>query len=91
MVSDHALLVQSGSCRSVRAILHYHDRMIIYHYLGDGRADYLSVDLKSGAVECYLNGGRNVHNASEWVWLPQPPIATGIGRDGKGVRFADIK
>ncbi|KAL8688084.1 MAG: hypothetical protein Q9218_005918 [Villophora microphyllina] len=57
---------------------------------GDGRADYLAIDQVSGAVTCYLNGGRNPDAPDGWVWLPQGPIATGIGRDGKGVRFADI-
>ncbi|KAL8689165.1 MAG: hypothetical protein Q9218_005102 [Villophora microphyllina] len=58
---------------------------------GDGRADYLIVDQTSGAVTAYLNGGRNPDPNLGWVWLPvNGPIASGIGRDGKGIRFADI-
>ncbi|KAL8846305.1 MAG: hypothetical protein Q9221_008603 [Calogaya cf. arnoldii] len=57
---------------------------------GDKKVDYLTVDPKSGAVTAYLNGGRNPDANKGWVWLPQGVIATGIGRDGEGVRFADI-
>lgn len=58
---------------------------------GDKKVDYLAVNLTSGAVTAYLNGGRNPDANKGWVWLPQGVIATGIGRDGKGVQFADIK
>ncbi|KAL8651232.1 MAG: hypothetical protein Q9226_004788, partial [Calogaya cf. arnoldii] len=57
---------------------------------GDKKVDYLTVDQKSGAVTAYLNGGRNPDANKGWIWLPQGVIATGIGRDGEGVRFADI-
>ncbi|KAL9635740.1 MAG: hypothetical protein Q9204_002513 [Flavoplaca sp. TL-2023a] len=57
---------------------------------GDKKVDYLAVNLTSGAVTAYLNGGRNPDANKGWVWLPQGVIATGIGRDGKGVHFADI-
>ncbi|KAL8989587.1 MAG: hypothetical protein Q9169_008329 [Polycauliona sp. 2 TL-2023] len=57
---------------------------------GDGKADYLAVDMKTGAVTAYLNGGKNPDANKGWVWPPQGVIATGIGRDGQGVQFADI-
>ncbi|KAL8887396.1 MAG: hypothetical protein Q9215_005033 [Flavoplaca cf. flavocitrina] len=56
---------------------------------GDKKVDYLAVNLTSGAVTAYLNGGRNPDANKGWVWLPQGVIATGIGRDGKGVQFAE--
>jgi hypothetical protein len=58
---------------------------------GDGRADYLWVH-DDGSVDCWLNlgGPDNGPNAGKVVWLPQGTIATGIGKDGAGVRFADI-
>ncbi|KAL8672053.1 MAG: hypothetical protein Q9168_003480 [Polycauliona sp. 1 TL-2023] len=57
---------------------------------GDKKADYLVVNMETGAVTAYLNGGRNPKANKGWVWLPQGVVATGIGRDGQGVRFADI-
>ncbi len=57
--------------------------------IGDGRADYLIVDPKTGGVSAYLNGGENVAASTGWIWLPQGSIAGGIG-DGAGVKFADI-
>ncbi|KAL8981667.1 MAG: hypothetical protein Q9205_003611 [Flavoplaca limonia] len=56
---------------------------------GDKKVDYLAVNLTSGAITAYLNGGRNPDANKGWVWLPQGVIATGIGRDGKGVQFAE--
>lgn len=58
--------------------------------IGDGKADYLIVDPKTGGVSAYLNGGHNVTAPTGWTWLPQGPI-TGCMGDGAGVRFADIK
>jgi len=51
---------------------------------GDGRADYLAID-DSGAVSGYLNGDPNP-NGIDWIWLPQPPIANGVG--GRAARFS---
>lgn len=60
--------------------------------LGDGKADFLIVDQNSGATTAYLNGGPNSDPSQGYVWLPvNGQIASGIGRDGKGIRFADIK
>ncbi|CAG8981912.1 hypothetical protein HYALB_00009167 [Hymenoscyphus albidus] len=58
---------------------------------GDGRADYLWVH-DDGSVDCWLNlgGPDNRANAAKVSWLPQGAIATGIVKDGAGVRFADI-
>lgn len=58
---------------------------------GDGRAEYLWVH-EDGSVDCWLNlgGPDNGPNAGKVKWLPQGTIATGIGRDGDGVRFADL-
>ncbi|EHK97168.1 hypothetical protein M7I_7089 [Glarea lozoyensis 74030] len=58
---------------------------------GDGRAEYLWVH-EDGSVDCWLNlgGPDNGPNAGKVGWLPQGTIATGIGKDGAGVRFADI-
>lgn len=56
---------------------------------GDGLADYLVVDPKSGAVTLWKNGGSAANQANGWLWLPQGKIASGIGA-GAGVRFADI-
>ncbi|RDL35318.1 SGNH hydrolase [Venustampulla echinocandica] len=58
---------------------------------GDGRADYLWVH-DDGSVDCWLNlgGPDNGPNAAKVSWLPQGKIASGIGKDGAGVRFADI-
>ncbi|KAI4199452.1 MAG: hypothetical protein LQ350_004593 [Teloschistes chrysophthalmus] len=58
---------------------------------GDGRADFLIVDQNSGATTAYLNGGPNSDPNQGYVWHPvNGQIASGIGRDGKGIRFADI-
>jgi hypothetical protein len=54
---------------------------------GDGKADYLAVNDKTGAVNCLINSGPG---ASGWTWTSIGQIATGLGWAGKGVRFADI-
>jgi hypothetical protein len=58
---------------------------------GDGRAEYIWVH-PNGSVEAWLNlgGPDNGPNAAKVSWLPQGMIATGIGHDGEGVRFADL-
>ena len=56
---------------------------------GDGKANYLIVDDKTGAVTAYLNGGANPSANLGWVWIQINKIASGIG-DGAGVRFADF-
>lgn len=57
---------------------------------GDGRAEYLFVH-DNGAVESWRNVGAT-DNAypGRVTWVPQGTIATGIGKDGDGVRFADL-
>lgn len=54
---------------------------------GDGKADYITVDPKTGAVSWYENGGPR--DGGGWVWYPRGKVAGGIG-DGAGVTFADI-
>ncbi|KAG4436760.1 hypothetical protein IFR05_007757 [Cadophora sp. M221] len=58
---------------------------------GDGRAEYLWVH-DDGSVDCWLNGGGpdNGPNAGKVTWFPQGRIAPSIGKDGRGVRFADL-
>jgi hypothetical protein len=58
---------------------------------GDGRADYLYVT-DNGSVIAYLNGGQIPGSATpaNVVWLPQGYVATGIGENGAGTRFADL-
>ncbi|KAJ6490824.1 SGNH hydrolase-type esterase domain-containing protein, partial [Mycena sanguinolenta] len=58
---------------------------------GDGRAEYLWVH-DDGSVEAWLNlgGPDNGPNAAKVSWFPAGTIATGIGEDGAGVRFADL-
>lgn len=58
---------------------------------GDGRVDYLWVH-DDGSVDCWLNRGGpdNGPNAGKIAWHPQERIASGIGKDGAGVRFADL-
>jgi hypothetical protein len=45
-----------------------------------------------GSVDAWLNlgGSDDGPNAAKVGWLPQGTIATGIGKDGAGVRFADL-
>ncbi len=59
---------------------------------GDARDDYLWVDPSNGAVTAYLNFGgpgnrpenAQIHYSADGV------VATGVGTDGSGVRFADL-
>ncbi|KAM5501266.1 hypothetical protein McanMca71_005380 [Microsporum canis] len=56
---------------------------------GDGRADYLSVE-PDGSVKMWLNVLDDPSDISKITWVQQGTIATGIGKPGVGVRFADI-
>ncbi|KAH7230214.1 uncharacterized protein BKA55DRAFT_696746 [Fusarium redolens] len=58
---------------------------------GDGRVEYFWVH-DDGSVGCWLNAGGpdNGPNAGKVSWIPQGKIASGIGKDGDGVRFADL-
>jgi hypothetical protein len=58
---------------------------------GDGRAEYIYVHDDS-SIEVWLNlgGPDDGPNAAKVSWLAQGVIATGIGEDGDGVRFADL-
>ncbi|KAH8834872.1 hypothetical protein DL96DRAFT_10202 [Flagelloscypha sp. PMI_526] len=58
---------------------------------GDGRADYLYVH-DDGAVEAWLNvpGPDDGPTKLSLGWNPLGIIATGVGKDGAGVRFADL-
>jgi hypothetical protein len=56
---------------------------------GDGLADYLIVDEKSGAVHFWRNGGPNSAAPGGWNWYDLGQVASGIG-EGAGVQFADI-
>ncbi|KAH8886503.1 integrin alpha N-terminal domain-containing protein [Thozetella sp. PMI_491] len=58
---------------------------------GDGRADYLVVN-DNGSVDMWMNmgGPDNGANAAKVGWSAQGTIAAGIGKDGAGVRFADL-
>ena len=61
---------------------------------GDGKADMLVVDLATGVVRCWLNGGANKDAKPRgWVWHQQDEIfsrANAQLEDGAGVLFADI-
>ena len=59
---------------------------------GDARADYLWVDPSNGAVTAYLSSGGpgNRPENSQIYWIADGVIATGVGTDGSGVRFADL-
>ncbi|KAJ6508146.1 hypothetical protein C8R45DRAFT_966453, partial [Mycena sanguinolenta] len=58
---------------------------------GDGRAEYLWVH-DDGSVDAWLNlgGPDKGTDAAKVSWFPAGTIATGIGEDGAGVRFADL-
>ncbi|KAL8948177.1 MAG: hypothetical protein Q9222_005610 [Ikaeria aurantiellina] len=58
---------------------------------GDGRAEYLWVHT-DGSVDVWLNQQLPGETASTLAinWNPQTQSAGGIGRDGAGVRFADL-
>ena len=54
---------------------------------GDGRADYLVVNL---AVQAWLNGGQDAAVPDGWLWTPAGTIATGVGAPGSQIQFADL-
>jgi hypothetical protein len=57
---------------------------------GDGKVECLDV-YDDGAVESWRNLGSPDSNSPGLViWYPQGTIATGIGKDGAGVTFADL-
>ena len=58
---------------------------------GDGRAEYLWVH-PDGSVDVWLNikGTSETSQTLDVVWYKQVQSAKGIGRDGVGVRFADL-
>lgn len=54
-----------------------------------GRADYLSIDPKNGAIIAYLNTGKGI--AQSWAQINHgKSIAAGVGVTGDGVFFADL-
>ncbi len=53
---------------------------------GDGRADYLVVNL---AVQAWLNGGQNSAVPDGWLWTPAGTIAAGVA-PGSQIQFADL-
>jgi len=57
---------------------------------GDGLADYIHVDLTTGAASAYLNGGQKPDGS--WIWFPQNQIAAGEcgGIKNCYVEFGDI-
>ncbi|KAK4501314.1 hypothetical protein PRZ48_007122 [Zasmidium cellare] len=58
----------------------------------DGRADYCSIDRKTGAMSVWLNAGGpdDGPHAAQVVWLPQGQIASGVGDHGYGIQLADL-
>ncbi len=54
---------------------------------GDGRADYLVVNL---AVQAWLNGGQDAAVPDGWLWTPAGTIAAGVGAPGSQIQFADL-
>ena len=57
---------------------------------GDGRADLVVLDQKTGAATAWLNNGANPNaQPSGWVWSPVGQISQSVG-DIAGVRFADV-
>ncbi|KAF7359595.1 SGNH hydrolase [Mycena venus] len=58
---------------------------------GDGRAEYLFVH-DDGSVDAWLNlgGPDDGPHAANVAWFPAGQVAAGIGKDGAGVRFADL-
>lgn len=60
---------------------------------GDGRADYLWVH-SNGSVSCWLNLGGSTDdggpNSAKVGWAAQGLIFPGFGKEGAGVRFADL-
>jgi hypothetical protein len=57
---------------------------------GDGRVEYLHVH-ENGAVDSWRNvGAADSAFPGRVTWVPQGQIASGIGKDGEGVHFADL-
>jgi len=56
---------------------------------GDGKADYIIVDDKTGAISAYLNRGQNPGANLGWNWVSTGIIASGIA-PGRTIHFADI-
>nr|UMZ45332.1 hypothetical protein [Paramyrothecium sp.] len=58
---------------------------------GDGLADYLDIDPKTGRINAYLNLGENIdpNDGPRWGFKSIGTIASGLG-PGKRVRIADI-
>lgn len=58
---------------------------------GDGSAEYLWAH-PDGSVDVWLNQQKSTETASTLAikWFQQTMSATSIGRDGAGVRFADL-
>jgi GDSL-like lipase/acylhydrolase family protein/VCBS repeat protein len=56
---------------------------------GDGKADYLVLDPKTGKLDVYLNLGPDASTPEGWRWKPIGTIASGLG-PGADIRFADI-
>lgn len=55
---------------------------------GNGRADYLTFDPITGAINDYVNVGFN--SIGYFVWTPNGTIATGVGNPGNQIRLAPI-
>jgi hypothetical protein len=68
-------------------MLTFHSRMADLN--GDGKADYIIIDDKTGAATVYINGGQNSNANLGWNWIPSGKIASGIA-PGKTIQFADI-
>lgn len=75
----------AGGVGGERGEIHFAD------LTGDGRAEYLWVH-PDGSVDVWLNQQQSTETASTLAinWLPQTRSAGGIGRNGAGVRFADL-
>lgn len=56
---------------------------------GDGKADILSIDEKTGAISCWLNTGPSKDSNNAWYWNPMGVISPGVG-DSIGIQFADV-
>ena len=59
---------------------------------GDARDDYLWVNPSNGAVSAYLNfeGPGNRPDNAQVYYRADGVVATGVGTDGSGVRFAEL-
>jgi hypothetical protein len=55
---------------------------------GDGRDDYLEVDVAGGAVRVWWNGGPVAGGG--WHWQPKGVLASGVGASATEVRFEDV-